>query len=1005
MPPLETQASLHDVEDVTGAFEIEVIARFDDVAGGYWQRILDFGNGPNSNNLLLTQAENSNDLMLALYQDGTVYRVIAENAIVEGETATWNVGIDPTGEMWINKDGVRLAEGPGAVPANTPRANELLGASNWAEDSALDGAVLGIDVTNLGEDVDGGRLNTPEQIGGPFQLDVITRFDDLSGTANQTVFEFGTGGDAVRLQQLGTSEDLRFTLVQDGVSYDVTAPDALVQGDWALWSVGIDPDGRMWLEKDGLLLTEGAGVVPAAIDRQPLLIGSSSLAEGGALDGVVMDLTIAEQAEPIDPADPTDPGDPIDPVDPTDPVAPLPPVDGPQQINGAFRIDATVRFDDVQGGSWQRVIDFGDGPGTNNILFSQVENSTDMVLELWQDGSVFRTTAPDAIVEGETANWSFGIDGSGLMWIDKDGTRLSEDQGVVPADVPRANLLVGSSNWPEDPPLIGEVESLLVYGGTPGDPTGPSDPVDPVDPTDPIDPGEPTDPTDPVDPIDPVDPTDPITPVDGPQQINGAFRIDATVRFDDVQGGSWQRVIDFGDGPGTNNILFSQVENSTDMVLELWQDGSVFRTTAPDAIVEGETANWSFGIDGSGLMWIDKDGTRLSEDQGVVPADVPRANLLVGSSNWPEDPPLIGEVESLLVYGGTPGDPTGPSDPVDPVDPTDPIDPGEPTDPTDPVVPPDPVSGTGDMFIVAHQDDDLLFMNPTLDDAIDGDGPVTTIYLTAGDAGQDATYWTGREDGEKAAYAYMSGSDDWVDETVSIVANGQTFDIESAYLASQPDIRLYFMRMPDGFGDGSGSGTYGFQSLEQLADGDISSLTTVDGSETYTAADVTAVLTGLMERHTPDHIHIQDHTTEYADIEHSDHVTTAAFATEAVADYSADLTVTSYVGYRSWGLEENLTPEQLEVVGTTFDTYAEFDPLVFGSDGALIGAYEDWVLREYVADEYTQSADAASASAAPAPDFAGLAFYEEMMRSQASEDPEIAEDEIAAEESEIDVLA
>lgn len=773
MPPLEITGPLDEIEDVTGPFEIEVIARFDDLASGYWQRVFDFGDGPNSNNILLTQYENTNALMFVLYQDGEAHRVVAPEAIVEGETATWTVGIDADGTMWIDKNGLRLAERPAAVPVDTVRLNELLGESNWAEDSPLDGAILGIDVTHDGETPDGGRLNAPSQIDSAFQLDVVTRFDDLDASPNQTVFDFGGAGaaDALRLHQVGTSDDLRFTLVQDGITYSVTAADALVEGEYAVWSVGIDADGRMWLEKDGTLLADGQGVVPDVVDRGPLLVGDSGVPGEGALDGVVLDLTITQgTTEPVDPVEPTDPVDPTDPVEPTDPV-------------------------------------------------------------------------------------------------------------------------------------------------------------------------------------DPTDPTAPADPVAGPQQIDGAFVIDVTVRFDDVEGGYWQRVIDFGDGPATNNILFTQIENTSGVMLELWQDGEIHHVVAEGAIVEGETADWSFGIDETGLMWIDKDGVRLAEEQGAVPADVPRANLLVGTSNWAGDTPLIGEITDLYVTeGAAPTDPTDPIDPVDPVDPVDPTDPTEPTDPGPPIV------GQGDMVIVAHQDDDLLFMNPTLDTLIDGDEPVTTIYLTAGDAGRGEEYWAGREAGEKAAYGYMAGSGDWVDETVSVTVGDTTYELASSYLASDPDVRLYFLRLPDGFGDGSGSATYGFQSLEQLAEGEIPTITAVDGSATYTSEDLTGLLTALMEMHTPDHIHIQDHTSEHAGIEHSDHLSTASFATDAVGDYNADLNVTSYVGYASWGMEENLTPDELMVSTTTFDIYAGHDPLVFGSDGMLIGSYVDWVQREYVADEYTLTA-------------------------------------------------
>ena len=37
--------------------------------------------------------------------------------------------------------------------------------------------------------------------------------------------------------------------------------------------------------------------------------------------------------------------------------------------------------------------------------------------------------------------------------------------------------------------------------------------------------------------------------------------------------------------------------------------------------------------------------------------------------------------------------------------------------------------------IVAHQDDDFLFMNPDMAVTLDAGIPVTTVYLTAGEAG------------------------------------------------------------------------------------------------------------------------------------------------------------------------------------------------------------------------------------------------------------------------------
>lgn len=278
-----------------------------------------------------------------------------------------------------------------------------------------------------------------------------------------------------------------------------------------------------------------------------------------------------------------------------------------------------------------------------------------------------------------------------------------------------------------------------------------------------------------------------------------------------------------------------------------------------------------------------------------------------------------------------------------------------------------------------------MFMNPTLDRAIDGELPVTTIYLTAGDAGQGEDYWSAREAGEKAAYAEMAGDSDWVDTITPVEIGDKVFELQTSYLASQPDVRLYFLRLPDGFGAGHGSESYGNESLEKLWSGEIPDMTTVDGAQTYTAAELTELLTALIDTHGPDEIHIQDHWSEHAEIEHSDHTTTAEIAGAAAYDAIKPVTVTSYYGYATWGFEENLTPEEHDLVREVFLDYAAYDPMVFGSDGHLIISYEEWVQREYVADSYTTPGHIDDIS-----EFNSAAFYEALMvQSEAADAPAI----------------
>jgi len=71
--------------------------------------------------------------------------------------------------------------------------------------------------------------------------------------------------------------------------------------------------------------------------------------------------------------------------------------------------------------------------------------------------------------------------------------------------------------------------------------------------------------------------------------------------------------------------------------------------------------------------------------------------------------------------------------------------------PTSPVV----------MQVVAHEDDDILFMNPDLSASVSAGTGVVTVYVTAGEANGSLTgdsrtnYAAQREEGARAAYAAM----------------------------------------------------------------------------------------------------------------------------------------------------------------------------------------------------------------------------------------------------------
>jgi hypothetical protein len=75
--------------------------------------------------------------------------------------------------------------------------------------------------------------------------------------------------------------------------------------------------------------------------------------------------------------------------------------------------------------------------------------------------------------------------------------------------------------------------------------------------------------------------------------------------------------------------------------------------------------------------------------------------------------------------------------------------------------------------VVAHEDDDLLFLSPDLQHQIHAGNCIRTIYLTAGDAGFDRLYWLGRQLGAESAYSNMLGKEEvWDQQTLAGHSNG-----------------------------------------------------------------------------------------------------------------------------------------------------------------------------------------------------------------------------------------
>jgi LmbE family N-acetylglucosaminyl deacetylase len=263
------------------------------------------------------------------------------------------------------------------------------------------------------------------------------------------------------------------------------------------------------------------------------------------------------------------------------------------------------------------------------------------------------------------------------------------------------------------------------------------------------------------------------------------------------------------------------------------------------------------------------------------------------------------------------------------------------------------------MQVVAHEDDDLLFMNPDLMSSIHSGTPIVTVFLTAGesDVPDAAGYAASRQAGSRAAYAHLAGVvDEWRSESLAVGAGR----VELYTLTARPDLRLIFVNLPDN-NDPRADG--GKKALTRLwRDGGdrlrIQTLVPAGGVVRepvgYRRGDVVALLVGLFQRYRPTVVRTQDaqpdqrYTAAWLPFhDHPDHVMAARFTGEAVRAYRAGGANPRLVqtNYRDYNVEEapvNLSAADQQAKIDLFGVYARHDPQVFAG-----GSYDAWPRRMY----------------------------------------------------------
>ena len=219
----------------------------------------------------------------------------------------------------------------------------------------------------------------------------------------------------------------------------------------------------------------------------------------------------------------------------------------------------------------------------------------------------------------------------------------------------------------------------------------------------------------------------------------------------------------------------------------------------------------------------------------------------------------------------------------------------------------------GAMQVVAHEDDDLLFLSPDLLHDVQAGRCVRTVVVTAGDAAQGTAYWHGREAGSRAAYARMAGVPDvWTTTDAGVPGH----PVPLLTLTADPRVSLEFLRLPDGNRRGTGMAVHDHESLMRLWQGLIPSITAVDGSSTYTADTLTTTLTTLVDGFRPTTLRTQDWTIPFQTGDNADHAVPVAHV------------LLAYGGYPMWTRLPDVRGADLQDKTAAFVAYARHDSIM-----------------------------------------------------------------------------
>ena len=243
-------------------------------------------------------------------------------------------------------------------------------------------------------------------------------------------------------------------------------------------------------------------------------------------------------------------------------------------------------------------------------------------------------------------------------------------------------------------------------------------------------------------------------------------------------------------------------------------------------------------------------------------------------------------------------------------------------------------------YVVGDADDWQLFMSGKVVSDQDPGGKVVIITLTAGDegngintaAGSPIPYYIARERGSVYSSKFIADVHNMPYPLTYAVPTAQTVTVNGKNVTKYfygnangvGSIVNYFLRLPDGGSTGAGFAGTGNNSLKKLKDGVISSLTSVDGTATYTWSQLVSTIFAIINAERGTDLQLWMNCANLNPVsnpnDHSDHIYSSTAAQEAIAPYLW-IGINEYIGDNTANLADNVNNDSYEDAAAAFSIY------------------------------------------------------------------------------------